>query len=148
MNAQATIPEAIKKTCEAYTEGLSTVMRALESLPREAGESHRRMVEQWLVLARTSKDSFIAALNQGFDLWERECRRAVGAPHATGAFGAWANPLEPWADTWRRTVETFTGGAMANAYSEAIRRQSDMVQQSLEESMRAWQRLWQPVERK
>ncbi|HET7876838.1 MAG TPA: hypothetical protein VFN71_15050 [Methylomirabilota bacterium] len=148
MEAQATIPDAVRKTCEAYTEGLSAVMKALEHLPRESGEAHRRMVEQWLTLARTSKDSFVAALNQGFELWERECRRAVGAPHAPGIPGAAGNPLAVWAETWKHALETYAGGGAADVYREAIRRQGELVQQTLEEGMRAWQRLWEPAGRK
>jgi hypothetical protein len=148
MEAQAAISEVIRKTCEAYAEGLSAVMKALESLPRESGEAHRRMVERWLDLARASKDSFITALNQGFELWERECRRAVGAPHAPGATGPGGNPLEAWADGWRRTLDAFAGSAVTDAYREAVRRQGEMVQRALEDGMRAWQGLWQPAGRK
>jgi hypothetical protein len=148
MNGAAGIPDAIRKACEAYVEGLAAVMRALANLPREGGEAHRRMVEQWLILARTSKDSFVAALNQSLDLWERECRRAVGAPHAAGVTFPGGNPLEGRAETWKRGIEMFAAGPAADAYREAVRRQGELVQQSLEEGMPAWQRLWQPAERK
>jgi hypothetical protein len=67
MEAQATLSDAIRKTCEVYAESLGTVMKALADLPRESGELHRRALEQWLGLARINKDSFLAAVNRSFD---------------------------------------------------------------------------------
>jgi hypothetical protein len=156
MEIQSNIAEAMRKMSEAYVGGLATVMKTLESLPRQGGESNRPMVEQWLSLARMSKDSYVAALNQGFELWERECRRIVGAPHPAGSGSAppggsapSASPMEAWAESWKRTVEGFsTGGAPGDPSREAARRQAEMVQQALQESMRAWQGLWQPPERR
>lgn len=149
MELQSSIADAMRKMCEAYAEGLSVVMKTIESLPRQGGEAHRRMAEEWLNLARLSKESFVTALNQGFELWERECRRAIGAPHPPGGAPPSGNPIEAWAENWKRTVEAFTsGGAPGEAWREAARQQSEIVQQSLQEGMRAWQRLWQPPERR
>src|SRR5207244_13099430 len=84
MENDANFADAVRKTFEAYTEALSAVMKALEQLPKQGGDAHRQTVEQWLTLARMSKESVVAAINQGFDLWERACRRLVGVPHDTG----------------------------------------------------------------
>jgi hypothetical protein len=64
LEAQAILTDAISKTSEVYTEALAAVMKALADLPRESGELHRRAVEQWLGLARTNKENFVAAVNQ------------------------------------------------------------------------------------
>src|SRR5438552_18237797 len=84
MENDANFADAVRKTFEAYTEALSAVMKAIEKLPKQGGDAHRQMVEQWLALARMSKESVVAAINQGFDLWERECRRLARAPHSPG----------------------------------------------------------------
>jgi hypothetical protein len=68
MEAQAILTDAIRKTSEVYGEALAATMKAIADLPRERGELHRRAVEQWLGLARTNKDNFGAAVNQGFDI--------------------------------------------------------------------------------
>jgi len=64
LEAQAILTDAIRKTSEVYTEALAAAMKALADLPRESGELHRRAVEQWLGLARTNKENFVAAVNQ------------------------------------------------------------------------------------
>jgi len=149
MDTQSTIPDTMRKTSEAYAEALSAVTKMLEGMPKQGGEAYRRMVEEWLELARTSKESFIAAVNQSFELWERECRRAVGAPHAPGTAMPGRNPMEAWLESWDRAIEAFRGaGGLGEVYREAVRRQAELVQQTLQEGVRAWQRLWQPTERK
>src|SRR5206468_12775783 len=84
MENAANFADAVRQTFEAYTEALSAVMKALEQLPKEGGDAQRQTVEQWLALARMSKESVVAAIKQGFDLWARESRRLVGAPHLLG----------------------------------------------------------------
>lgn len=148
MEAQATLSDAIRKTCEVYAESLGTVMKALADLPRESGELHRRALEQWLGLARINKDSFVAAVNQSFDIWERECRRLLGAPHPPGALPPGANPMEVWLENWQRAVAAMTaGGVPGEAYRELVRRQTELVQQALLDGVGAWRRFWQPADR-
>ena len=77
------IGEAIRKASEAYAEALSAVGKALQGLASGAGGGDRdRLVENWLRVARMSKDGVITALEQGFELWEREIRRTVAAQRA------------------------------------------------------------------
>jgi hypothetical protein len=92
MENDANFADPVRKTFVAYTEAMSAVMKALERLPKQGGDAQRQMVEQWLALARMSKESVVAAINQGFDLWERECRRLVGAPHSPMPGGAQRTP--------------------------------------------------------
>ncbi len=149
MDAQATLADAIRKTFEAYTEGLAAVMKVLGGdLPRESGELHRRAVEQWLDLARANKDSFVTAVNQSFDIWERECRRLVGAPHLPGAPAFGANPMEVWLENWQRAVAAMTAGSVPGApYRDLVRRQTELVQQALLDGISVWRRFWQPADR-
>src|SRR2546429_4906433 len=84
MENDANFADAVRQTFEAYTEALSPVMKALEKLPKQGGDAHRQMVEQWLALPRMSKESVVAALNQVFDLWEGESLHLVRAPHSPG----------------------------------------------------------------
>lgn len=147
METQSTFADAIRKTAEAYAEALSAVMNALEGMPKQGGEEHRRTAEQWLRMARMSKDSVVLAIDQGFDLWETQCRRAIGAPHSGEPRAAPGdpprNPMEAWAENWKKTVDAFTGtGQPGDAWSEAVRKQAEMAQQAWQEGLRAWQRLW------
>jgi len=123
-------------------------MKALEKLPKQGGDAHRQTVEQWLALARMSKESVVAATNQGFDLWERECRRLVGAPHSPGPASVSGAMIDALAESWRRTLVAFVpGGSPEDPWAERARRQAELVQQGLLDSLRAWQRLWQPPQR-
>lgn len=134
------IGDAIRKASEAYAEAIATVSKALEEIAKQAGSADReRLVENWLRVARMSKDGVVTALEQGFELWEREIRRMVAA--GAGAAKAPKNPMETWAENWRKATEAFTGGA---GWSEEARKHAETVQKTLAEGVRAWQRLWEP----
>src|SRR5437667_9852130 len=105
MENAANFADAVRQTFEAYTEALSAVMKALEKLPKEGGDAHRQMVEQWLDLARMSKKSVVAAINQGFDLWEREDRRLIGAAHSPEPASACATMIDALAASSRTTPD-------------------------------------------
>jgi len=148
MEGPAILTDAIRKTSEVYGEALAATMKAIADLPRESGELHRRAVEQWLGLARTNKDNFVAAVNQGFDIWERECRRLIGAPHQPGALAPGANPMEIWLENWQRAVAAMTAGSIpGQPYRDLVQRQTELVQQALLDGVGTWRRLWQPVDR-
>ncbi len=136
------IGDAIRKASEAYVEALNAVGKALQNLAGGAAGSDRdRLVENWLRVARMSKDGVITALEQGFELWEREIRRTVAT--AKGAApNASSNPMDAWAENWRRATEAFSGGA--GGLGEEARKQAETVQKTLQEGLRAWQRLWEP----
>lgn len=136
------IGEAIRKASEAYAEALSAVSRALENIARGAagGAERDRLVENWLRVARMSKDGVITALEQGFELWEREIRRMVAAAQGPAAEKP-SSPMEAWAENWRKATEAFSG---SGSWGEESRKQAEMVQRTLQEGLRAWQRLWEP----
>ena len=134
--------EAIRKASESYVQALTTVTKALQGLASQASGADRdRVVENWLRVARMSKDGIITALETGFQYWEAEIRRTVSA-HNPAAAGA-KNPMEAWAENWRRATEAFTTGPAGN-WSEELRKQSEAVQKSLQEGIRQWAQLWDP----
>jgi hypothetical protein len=138
----SSIGDAIRKASEAYAEALSAVGKALQNLAAEASGTDRdRLVENWLRVARMSKDGVINALEQGFELWEREIRKTVAAASGGSAREA-TNPMDAWAENWRRATEAFT--ASAGDLGERARKQAETVQKTLQEGLRAWERLWKP----
>jgi len=135
------IGEAIRKASEAYAEALGAVGKALQNLAGgTAGVDRDRLVENWLRVARMSKDGVITALEQGFELWEREIRRTVAT--AKGSRRQSSNPMEAWTENWRRATEAFSGGA--GSLGEEARKQAETIQKTLQDGLRAWQRLWEP----
>lgn len=135
------IGEAIRKASEAYAEALGAVGKALQNLAGgTAGADRDRLIENWLRVARMSKDGVITALEQGFELWEREIRRTVAT--AKGATQRESSsPMDAWTENWRRATEAFSGGT--GTLGEEARKQAETVQKTLQEGLRAWQRLWE-----
>jgi hypothetical protein len=147
-NAMATdnlsgISDAIRKACDAYVQALSTVTKALQSLASQgAGADRDKLIENWLRVARMSKDGIVTALDHGFEYWEKEIRRtAASAQEASSA--AAKNPMDAWAENWRHATEAFTAGP-AGSWSEEARKQAEAIQKTLLEGMKQWQRLWEP----
>jgi hypothetical protein len=140
------IGEAIRKASEAYAEALSAVGKALQGLASGAGGGDRdRLVENWLRVARMSKDGVITALEQGFELWEREIRRTVAAAKRNAGAQS-TNPTDAWTENWRRATEAFTGGS--GTLGEEARKQAEAIQKTLQDGLKAWQRLWEPEKKK
>jgi hypothetical protein len=137
------VTEAIKKASVAFTEALSTVSSVLQNIAGQApaGADRDRIVENWLRIARMSKDGVVSAIEQGFELWESECRRMMGASKSVSAAQGAANPMEMWAENWKKATEAFTGGA---GWGDQARKQAELVQKTLDEGIKAWRRRWTP----
>ena len=137
------IGEAIRRASEAYTEALTSVAKALSGMAGAMPGSDRdRIVENWLRIARMSKDGVITAIEQGFELWEREIRRTVAAARGNAANKA-SSPMDAWSDNWKRATEAFTTSDFAGLGAEA-RKQAEAVQKTLQDGLKAWQKLWEP----
>jgi hypothetical protein len=139
------ISDAIRKASEAYVQALTTVTKALQGLASQVNSTDReKLVENWLRVARMSKDGIITALESGFQYWETEIRRtAATAARSTTTATEGKNPMEAWAENWRKATEAFTSGP-AGSWTEELRLQSEAVQKSLQDGIRQWQRLWEP----
>ncbi|HEY2664403.1 MAG TPA: hypothetical protein VGI47_08690 [Candidatus Binataceae bacterium] len=134
------ISEAIQKSGEAFAKAISEVGKALQDAANLPGSSDRdRLFENWLRVARLSKDGVITAIEQGFALWERQIRQlAALGPKAEARP---SNPMDAWTENWRTAIEAFTSGGN---FSDEVRRQAEAVQQTFADGIRAWQRLWEP----
>src|SRR5215469_5516780 len=101
------VGEAIRKASEAYAQAIAAVSKALQNIAAQTGSTDRdRLVENWLRVARMSKDGMITAIEQAFQFWENEVRRST-----TGSTSARpSNPMDAWAENWRKATEAFTSG--------------------------------------
>ena len=103
------------------------------------------MVENWIRAARMSKDGMVTALEQGFQWWERQLRDKVkraGSAASGAAEKTHVNPMETWAENWRKATEQAFG--VSGKWTDEARRQAEVAQRTLHEGLRAWQRLWEP----
>jgi hypothetical protein len=131
------VGEAIRKASEAYAQAIAAVSKALQDIARQAGGPDRdRLVDNWLRVARMSKDGIITAIEQAFQFWESEARRSTAGSAAAKA----SNPMDAWAENWRKATETFTSGN----WGDEARKQAENVQKILSDGIRAWQKMWEP----
>ena len=131
------IGEAIRKASEAYAEAIAAVSKALQNIASQAGGTDReRLIENWMRVARMSKDGMITAIEQAYAYWEREVRRTA----AGGASAKAPDPMDAWAENWRKATEAFSTGN----WNEEARQQAESVQKILADGIRAWQRMWEP----
>lgn len=140
------IGDVIRKASEALAETLSAVNKAVKDLAAQAGAGVDRdqMVENWIRAARMSKDGMVTALEQGFQWWERQVReqvRRTASAAGPGSEKKAANPMEAWAENWRKATESL--GA-SGKWTEEARKQAESVQKTLQDGLRAWQRMWEP----
>jgi hypothetical protein len=49
--------------------------------------------------------------------------------------------MEAWAENWRKATESFSA---SGDWTEAARKQAESVQKTLQDGLRAWQRMWEP----
>jgi hypothetical protein len=137
------ISEAIQKSGEAFANAISEVGKALRDASNLPGSSDRdRLFENWMRVARLSKDGVITAIEQGFGLWERQIRQMAALGPSAEARPT--NPMDAWTENWRSAIEAFTSGGN---FSDEVRRQAETVQQTFADGIRAWQRLWEPDKR-
>lgn len=130
------VGEAIRKASEAYAQAIAAVSRALQNIVPAGGADRERLVENWLRVARMSKDGMVTAIEQAFQFWENEVRRSTSG----GTSARSSNPMDAWAENWRKATETFTSGN----WNEDARKQAENVQKILADGIRAWQKMWEP----
>lgn len=145
------IEEVIRKAGQALADTLAAVNKAARDFAAQtgAGIDREQMVESWIRAARMSKDGMVAALEQGFQWWERQLREQVrrsGGAAGGGSEKTHVNPMEAWAENWRKATEQAFGAS--GKWTEEERRQAEMAQRTLQEGLRAWQRLWEPEKKR
>src|SRR5580692_650225 len=136
------IADAIRNASGASADAIAAVSKTIQGVATESGGPDRdRIIENWLRIARMSKDGVITAIEHGFEVWEREVRRTTSASGA-GAAKAPSSPMEAWAENLRKATEALLGGTAGS--SDEMRKQTEAVRKSVADGIRAWQRLWEP----
>jgi hypothetical protein len=146
MDGPPNVADTVRRMTDAYAEWFTSMTRmpAPGPLPRDGGEV-RRLAEQWLGLARMMKDGTVSAIEQGFDLWERQAQQALGAVAAASSVPS-GTPAEGWAENWKKSFDAMLPGGAT--WSEELRKQTEQFHKTMQEGSLAWQRLWQSPERK
>jgi coproporphyrinogen III oxidase-like Fe-S oxidoreductase len=134
------IGDAMRKAAEALAEAISSVSKSIQSsMAGMAAPDRERLVENWLRIARMSKDGAITAIEHGYETWEREVRRLAGV--GSGAASASSDPMAAFTENLRKATEAVMSGA--SGIGEEARKQTESLQKTVSEGIRTWQKLWE-----
>jgi hypothetical protein len=145
------IGKVLRDITQAYVEGLSTIGGAIGDLTKRRIPDGERQMEHWIGVARAAKDGYVAAIDQGFAVWERRIRqviaRAQSSPSGKESKSdqkAPASQIEAWLEAWRDANESFMQSIRDSGLGEEALKQTRELRKTLEDGLNSLQKLWQP----
>ncbi len=145
------IGKVLRDITQAYVDGLSTIGGAIGDVAKRRMPDGQRRMEHWIGVARAAKDGYVAAIDQGFAIWERRIRQTM-APAQSSSSGresksdqqAPASQIETWLETWRNANESFMQSIRESGLGEEALKQTRELRKTLEDGLKSLQKLWQP----
>ena len=145
------IGKVLRDITQAYVDGLSTIGGAIGDVAKRRMPDGQRKMEHWIGVARAAKDGYVAAIDQGFAIWERRIRQTM-APAQSSSSGresktdqqAPASQIETWLETWRNANESFMQSIRESGLGEEALKQTRELRKTLEDGLKSLQKLWQP----
>lgn len=144
------IGKVLRDITQAYVDGLSTIGGAIGDLAKRRIPDGERQMEHWIEVARTAKDGYVAAIDQGFAIWERRIRRTIARTQSSSAGEsksgqkAPGSQIEAWLETWRNANESFMQSIRESGLGEEALKQTRELRKTLEDGLKNLQKLWQP----
>ncbi len=148
MSQTSDIAKALKQMSDAYVEAITTVSRAVADAVKRGGDKEAPRVEYWLRLARMGKDGFVTAVEQGFEMWEREMRRTLSSVKReveTEKVARETRPpdaLQSFIDNWNEASKTFLDTVGSSELGKEARKQAEQFASTMRDSLKAWQKMW------
>jgi hypothetical protein len=146
----AGIGKLLRDITRAYEDGLAAIGNAIGDLAKRRIPDSERQIERWISVARTAKDSYVAAIDQTFAAWERRIRRAMtpdkSEPEKESARGqkAPASQLDAWVEEWRKANESFMHSISESELGEEAMKQARELRKTFESGLKNLAKLWQP----
>jgi hypothetical protein len=143
------IGKLLRDLTRAYVDGLTSIGSAVADLAARRIPDAERQVERWISVARTAKDGYVAAIDQGFAMWERQIRRTLARANAhpeketRREHKAAGSPLEAWIEEWRKANESFTKSLSESGLGEEALKQAREFRKTFEGGLKNLQKLWQ-----
>lgn len=145
------IGKVLRDITQAYVDGLSTIGGAIGDVAKRRMPDGQRRMEHWIGVARAAKDGYVAAIDQGFAIWERRIRQTM-APAQSSSSGRESNSdqqvpasqIETWLETWRNANESFMQSIRESGLGEEALKQTRELRKTLEDGLKSLQKLWQP----
>jgi len=145
------IGKVLRDITQAYVDGLATIGGAIADLAKLRIPDGERQMEHWIGLARAAKDGYVAAIDQGFAVWERRIRQTMAradssssAKESKSGQQAPASQIEAWLQTWRNANESFMQSIRDSGLGEEALKQTRELRKTLEGGLKSLQKLWQP----
>lgn len=146
----AGIGKLLRDITRAYEDGLAAIGNAIGDLAKRRIPDSERQIERWISVARTAKDSYVAAIDQTFAAWERRIRRSM-APEksepekeSTRAQKAPTSQLDAWIEEWRKANESFMHSIGESELGEEALKQARELRKTFESGLKNLAKLWQP----
>jgi len=147
----AGIGKLLRDVTRAYEDGLAAIGSAINDIGKRRIPESERQIERWIGVARAAKDGYVAAIDQGFALWERRIRRAL-APEKSEPEKesgreqkAPASQLDAWVEEWRKANESFMHSIGESGLGEEALKQARELRKTFESGLKNLQKLWQPA---
>ncbi len=145
------IGKVLRDITQAYVDGLSTIGGAIGDLTKRRIPDGERQMEHWIGVARAAKDGYVAAIDQGFAVWERRIRQTIAGTQLSSSRKesksdqkAPASQIEAWFEAWRNANETFMQSIRDSGLGEEALKQTRELRKTLEDGLNSLQKLWQP----
>jgi hypothetical protein len=145
----AGIGKLLRDITRAYEDGLAAIGSAINDIGKRRIPDSQRQIERWIGVARAAKDGYVAAIDQGFALWERRIRRALtpreSEKESRREQKAPAGQLDAWVEEWRKANESFMRSIGESGLGEEALKQAKELRKTFENGLKNLARLWQPA---
>jgi len=140
----------LRDITRAYEDGLAAIGNAVGDLAKKRIPDSERQIERWISVARTAKDGYVAAIDQGFAAWEQRIRHAMtpGKSEPEKESGREQKPptsqLDAWVEEWRKANEAFMHSIGESELGEEALKQAKELRKTFEAGLKNLAKLWQP----
>jgi hypothetical protein len=144
------IGKMLRDMTQAYVDGLSKIGGTIADLAKRRIPDAERRMEQWIGVARAAKDGYVAAIDEGFAIWERRIRQSMTPRQSTSEKEttrerkASSSPIEAWMEQWRTANESFMKSIRESGLGEEAVKQTKEFRKTFEDGLKSLQKLWQP----
>jgi hypothetical protein len=142
--------KVLRDITQAYLDGLAKISSTIADLGKRRIPDGERRVEQWIGVARAAKDGYVAAIDEGFAIWEKRIRQmmapkmAAAEKEAASASKSASNTVEGWIDEWHKANESFMKSIRESGLGEEAVKQTKELRKTFEDGLKNLQKLWQP----
>jgi hypothetical protein len=139
------IGKLLRDVTQAYVDGLSTIGGAITDLAKRRIPDSERQMERWIGIARAAKDGYVAAIDQGFAIWERRIRQAITSEQTSKAP---TSQIESWLEDWRHANESFIQSIRDSGLGEEALKQTRELRKAFDDGLKNLAKLWQPAHKR